>query len=180
MAYISINLLPIEFREEQLKASRFYRIQAIGISIILLTVFFASLTVALKILQSQAVASAQSLVSQRQRAVEDFKTIQASLLLLENRLKTVSQFAGVPSKQNSTYQDLTKVIPPAASISSLSIDKEGNALIVAAVSDLNTLDIMFTNMIDEEMGRFSEVSIESLSRARDGVFKVSLKLKPKE
>lgn len=178
MAYISINLLPVEFREEELKRTKFYRIQAIGISVILVTFFFASLTVALRILQSQNVVSAQGLVSQRQQTVEGYKSVQASLLLIENRLKAVGRFVGIPSKQNLTYQELTKTLPSNVSFSSLGVDREGNATMVASVPDLVTLDSLLTGFISAE-GKFSEVSVDSLSRARDGVYKVSLKLTPK-
>ncbi len=179
MANISINLLPMEFRQEELKRSKFYKIQFIGISVILATVFLSSLTVALRILQSQNIASAQGEVSTKLQEVEGFKGLQASLFLIQNRVKTLGQYTGIPSRQNLTYQDLNKVLTPSVTLSSLSVDKDGNALIVAAVSDILALDSFLASLIAKEDSKFSEVSIESLSRSRDGAYRASLKLTPK-
>lgn len=179
MANISINLLPIEFRQEELKRGKFYKIQFIGISIILVTVFLSSITVALRILQSKNIASAQSEVTSKQQEVEGFKNVQASLFLIQNRVKTLNEFTGVPSRQNLTYQNLNKALNPAVNISSLSVDRDGNAIIVAAVSDILTLDSFLSSLINKEDSNFSEVSVDSLSRARDGAYRISLKLVPK-
>lgn len=179
MANISINLLPIEFRQEELKRSKFYRIQFIGILVVLVTVFLSSLTVALRVLQSQNIASAQTEVTQKQKEVEGFKNIQASLFLIQNRVKTLGQFTGILSRQNLTYQNLNKTLTPSVTLSSLSVDTEGNALIIAAVNDILALDSFLSNLINKEDSAFKEVSIESLSRSRDGAYRVSLKLTPK-
>ncbi len=53
MFKIEINLLPLECRVEENKKARFYKIQAIGVVIILLLIFLSSITVALGVLQSQ-------------------------------------------------------------------------------------------------------------------------------
>ena len=50
---IAINLLPIEFTEQEVKRAKFIKIQTIGVFVILLMVFLSSLSVALVILQSQ-------------------------------------------------------------------------------------------------------------------------------
>lgn len=170
----------MEFRQEELKRNKFYRIQFIGILIILVTVFLSSLTVALRVFQSQNIASAQSEVSTKVQQVEGYKTLQASLFLIQNRVKTLGQYTGIPSRQNLTYQDLNKVLTPNIAISSLSVDSEGNAAIVAAASDILALDSFLSNLIAKEDSKFSEVSIENLSRSRDGAYRASLKLIPKK
>lgn len=176
---ISINLLPIEFRAEEVKKAKFYKIQALGVVVILITIFFSSLTIALGILQSQSIKVAQTTVTQQESKVSDFKTTENSLFLLKNRLAAISQFEGKLSKQNETYQSLSQTLSAAVNITSLNIDRLGNALVVASLPDISMLDSSMDLLIDEEQSKFKEVAIDSLSRGRDGVFRVSFKLTPK-
>ena len=53
MAKVTINLLPLEFREQDLNNAKFYKVQIIGVAVVLLIIFLSSLTVALRILQSK-------------------------------------------------------------------------------------------------------------------------------
>ena len=55
METISINLLPKEFTAEEIKQGKFYKIQAVGISVILLMVFLSVLTISLRIFQSSKI-----------------------------------------------------------------------------------------------------------------------------
>ena len=63
MSQIAINLLPYEFREQEIKRTKFYKLQSIGIGIIMLMVFLSSLTVALRVLQSQNISQIQKQVA---------------------------------------------------------------------------------------------------------------------
>ncbi|MDP3758371.1 MAG: hypothetical protein Q8Q86_01500, partial [Candidatus Daviesbacteria bacterium] len=66
---ISINLLPLEIIELEIKKTKFYKIQFVGIAVILSLVFLASLTVALRILQSRNISEVQAKLSQIEQKV---------------------------------------------------------------------------------------------------------------
>src|SRR5437588_594087 len=102
MERISINLLPVEFTQEQVKNAKFYKIQARGIVIILIMIFLASLTIALRILQSHNIQQVQAQVDETSQKVSNLKDKEVALAVLKNRLATIGQYLGVPSKQASS------------------------------------------------------------------------------
>lgn len=175
---ILINLLPPEFMAEEIKSAKFYKIQTIGVGIILTMIFLSSLTVALRILQSSNISRIEEKLGEVEGKVLVLKDRQASLMLLKNRLTTISQNLGAVSKQNDMYTLLDRLIPQSVSITSLSVDKTGNAAIVALVPDSNTLDSLVINLYSKEKNedKIGQVSVESLNRGRDGLFRVSLKV----
>lgn len=178
---ISINLLPADFMAEEIKSAKFYKVQAIGVSIILIMIFLASLTVALRILQSNNISKIQLKLSEAEKRVLTLKDRQVSLVLLKNRLSTISQNTEEASKQNIMYNLLNKLIPPSVSITSLALDKSGNAAVVALAPTSDVLDNLITALSSKESNqdKISQVSIESLNRGRDGVFRISLRLTTK-
>ncbi len=179
MGKITINLLPIEFRSEELKKIKFYKIQFIGIGIVLLTIFLASLTVALRVLQSQNIARASSEVEKSQTNVESYKESQAALLFIKNRLTTLNQVEKDGAKQYVIYQKLNELLPSTLLVSSLSIDKSNNVSVIASVADAETLENTIDNLIFQDDSFFQEMSVDSLGKSREGDYRVSFKLKLK-
>lgn len=181
MAHISINLLPIEFKLEQVKRSKFYKIQLIGVATIFLVIFLSSLTVALRILQSQNISRVQNQITQAESKLSGLKNTQASLLLLKNRLTAINQFLGVPSKQSQIYKLVTDLLPESVSVNSIGVDKDGNVVILAIAKDGNSLDNLINNLtIKEKNGdKISQVSLDGVNRGKDGIYRLSFKIKPK-
>lgn len=181
MEKITIDLLPEEFHAEELKGAKFYKVQTIGVSIILMMIFLTSLTIALRILQSVEISKIKVSLTQAEQKISDLKTNQASLILLKDRLTTINKFLGVPSKQTEMYNLITKLLPPAVSISSISVDRSGDVLILGTALDGESVDKLVNGLIssDSKQNNISQVSIDSLSRGKDGIYRISLKVKPK-
>lgn len=177
---ISINLLPPEITAVQLKRAKFYKIQAIGVAIVLITVFLTSLTLALRILQSRNIVLYQAKLASAQQRVLDLKDTQASLFLLKNRLATINQYLGVSSQQSSMYRLLDKLIPASVVINAVTVNKSGEAVLLALAPDAVSLDALMSNLTLQENNNsaLSQVSVESLNRGRDGIYRISLKIKP--
>lgn len=179
MAKISINLLPIEFREQQAKKAKFYKIQTIGVVIILSMVFLSSLTVSLRILQSQNILRIQKRVAQAEEKVSSFKNTQGSLILLKDRLITINQYLGNPSQQSQMYKLIGELQPTAISVSSISVGKAGDIIMSAITKDSSALDDFISDMIskDKNQDKISQVSLETISRGRDGIYRLSFSIK---
>lgn len=177
---IAINLLPPEFTQAEVKRAKFYKIQAAGMAIVLLMVFLSSLSVALRILQSQNVKNVQTVVSAQEQKIEGLKETQVSLLLLKNRLTTISQYLGTSSKQTAMYELLDKLIPSSVSINSVSVDKTGAVSLLSLIPDSITLDNMVNNLTDKTLSnnQIKQVSLDTISRGKDGFYRVSLKIVP--
>ncbi|MBI2196745.1 hypothetical protein HYU45_04025 [Candidatus Daviesbacteria bacterium] len=181
MAKISINLLPPEIIALEIKKTKFYKIQFAGVAVILVLVFLASLTVALRILQSRNISEVQAKLSQTEQKVSDLKSTQASLLLLKNRLAVIDKYLGVPSKQSAVYELIDKLIPSTVAINAITIDKADEVVLLALVPDAGSLDRLVSNLTDKESndGRIAQVSVESLNRGKDGFYRISFKIKSK-
>ncbi len=177
---IAINLLPIEFTQAEVKRAKFIKIQTIGVLVILVMVFLSSLSVALRILQSQSIKSVQIQVSATEQKISDLKDKQVSLLLIKNRLAVINQYLGNSSKQVAMLILLDKLLPSSISINSTVVDINGEISILALIPDSQALDNMINNLTDntQNEGKISQVSLDSLSRGKDGVYRVSLKIKP--
>lgn len=181
MAKIAIDLLPLEFKAEEIKGAKFLKVQTIGVLIILLMIFLSSLTVALRILQNQSLSRIQTNLTNTEQKINGLKTVQASLLLLKNRLTTINQYLGTPSQQSQMYKLITSLLPASVYISSISVNRAGEVLVSAVVPDSTSLDNLVGNLIsqDSNQDKISKVSLESISRGKDGIFRISLKIKPK-
>lgn len=178
---VSINLLPAEFTTEEFKRTRFIKVQIIGIAVLLLMIFLSSLTVSLRILQSRGIKAVEGRVLGAEEKITDLKATQASLIFLKNRLAIIRQYLGTESKTVSLYQFLTNQIPKSVSANSISVDKEGNMLMLLHFRDIQELDSLLAGLLDPEKseGKIKAVSLDSLSRGRDGLFRVSLKVETK-
>ncbi len=179
MANIAINLLPIEFTESEVKRAKFYKVQAVGIAVILAMVFLSSLSVALRILQSQNIKGVQNQVSASEQKIQKLKEKQVSLLILKNRLTTIDKYLDIPSKQTENFKLLDKLIPASVSISSVSVDKSGSINILGLVPDSVTLGNLIDNLTDKEKNNnlIKQVSLDTISRGRDGFYRISLTIK---
>ncbi|MDO8576940.1 MAG: hypothetical protein Q7R82_01215 [Candidatus Daviesbacteria bacterium] len=181
MAKILINLLPSEIIVRELKKAKFYKIQLTGIVVILTMIFLASLTVALRILQSHNITEVQAQLTQTEQKVSDLKSTQASLFLLKDRLAVIDEYLGVSSKQSAVYKLLDKLIPSTIVINAITVNKADGVVLLALAPDSVSLDNLMNNLTTKEKneGNISQVSVESLNRGKDGFYRISFKIKPK-
>lgn len=178
---ISINLLPIEFRQQEIKRAKFYKIQVAGVGVVLLMVFLSSLTIALRILQSQNLSQIQKIITQSEEKISDLKTTQGAIILLKDRLTTINQYLGSPSKQTQMYNLIAELLPSSVSLSGISVGKEGDVILSANTKDSSSLDELANNLISKEKNqdKIAQISFETLNRGRDGIYRFSLRVKTK-
>lgn len=181
MANIAIDLLPSEFRVEEVKKAKFLKVQTIGIGAILLVVFLSSLIIALRILQSQRIAKIQSNLTQLENRTTNLKDVQASIILLKNRLSSIAELLGISSTQAQMYKLVEGLVPPSVVISSISVSKDGHVLILAITSSSSSIDELINKLISKESndGKVGSLSLESINRGKDGIYRINFKVSPK-
>lgn len=178
---ISINLLPPEFASQDLKQKRFYKLQIFGVAVIIVMVFLSSLTVSLRILQSQKIGQVQNELTAAEQKVSSQRDKEASLAVLKNRLSVINQYINTPSKQVSMYTLVNKLIPNSIVIATLVVDRSGSVILTAIAPDSQILDSFLTDLTNKEKNqdKIGQLEIDGLSRGRDNSFRLSLKIKPK-
>lgn len=179
MPKIAINLLPEEFISSRIKEMKFYKLQTFGVAVTLFLVFLSSLTVALRILQHQRIDQVQKQLETAQQKVLSFKDIEVTLMVLKNRLTDIDKYIGTASLQSELYNLVNAILPSSVSISSLVIDRSGQITISAVIPDSSSLDTVTTNLLDKSNSGLTQVSIDSLSRGRNGAFRINLNIKSK-
>ncbi len=141
----------------------------------------ASFTVALGILQSQLVRRAEGQLGDAQQKVTLYKDKEVTLMALKNRLKAIDQYRGVPSLQVSMFNLLNTLLSPSIVVNNLSVGKTGDISFSAVVQSSALLDEMITDLTDKDknQGKIDSVSVDSLNRSKDGVYRVDFKIKTK-
>lgn len=178
---ISINLLPQEFTQAQAKQQKVYKIRLFGVATILTVIFLISLTFALQILQSGTFKRAQLSLNQLEDRVSTFKGQEASLVILKSRLGVIRKLTSTPSKQISLYNLVNSLIPPSFIVSSISTDTGGSVVISAVTFDSLAID-NFTEELSSPSkngDQITSLAVESLSRGRDGTYRINLKIQGK-
>lgn len=177
---ISINLLPQEVVLNQVKQKKFYKIQTISVAVVLFFIFLTSTTFALRILTRQNATLAKEEFESAQNRVSQFSSKETQLTLLKKRLNMIDSLSK-PSKQRAMFNLVISLIPESVIISSQQVDQSGNVVLTAIVSSTDDLEAVTDNLLDKEKNedRISKVDLESLSRGREGVYRVNIKITAK-
>lgn len=175
MEEININLLPAEDALRQKKASRFLLVQTISTALLLGLIFLTSATFALRVLQGQNISKVESLARKEELRVGEFKDKEAALYVLKNRLSAINNIVKTSGTQADVYDLVVSDLPPSVVATSVSIDKVGNVIESLIVPDGRTLDNLLAKFLDQAQ----KIEVESLSRGRDGIYRVNLKIQMK-
>lgn len=175
---ISINLLPQEFTKLQQQQSKYYKLRLVALGSLILMVFLASTTVALRILQSRSLQTAQFSLQAAQTEVSQFKQTEVSLVVLKDRLNNISQINSASVKQSGMYNLINNLVPPSVLIDSVTVDRSGNTTLSLTGSDASVIDDFISSLVDESKNESKVKSLEvgSFSRSRESLYRVNLKI----
>lgn len=180
MKGISINLLPTEATNQQKEVSKAKKVKIFSIVFLLLMFFLASVLITLRILQTQTISKLQVQAKSSEATVSSFRDKESTLVLLKNRLELIEGIKSAPSKQKTVYDTLSKKLPPSISLSAVTLDSGGNLSISTTTANSDELTRMLSDLASEEsFSSIANISVDSLSRGRDGSYRVSLKLTSK-
>lgn len=175
MERININLLPAEDALKQKKVRRFLLIQTVSTVLLLGLIFLTSSAFALRVLQGQNISKVQSLAQEEEARVGGFKDKETALFVLKNRLSAINNIVKTSGTQAAIYDLVVSDLPPSVVATSVSIDKVGNVIESLIVPDGRTLD----NLLAKFLNQAQKIEVESLSRGRDGIYRVNLKIQIK-
>ena len=181
MKGISINLLPVESTIVQKKVERIKVIQKASVALVLVMVFLSSLVVTFRILQVKSLNNVNSQVIANENRITELRGRESTIVLLKDRLDQIDILIALPSRQKFIYEFILNKIPTNINLSAISVGVNGDLIISATSTDTDTLSEFFTKLTSDEIfNEIADVSVESLSRSRDGFYRVSLKLTAKK
>lgn len=178
MVKLSINLLPAEYAVAYSSSERFQKIQRIGIGILVLLIFFSSLTFALSLMQNSNILQAKANLQTAESVVGQFKSQEESLVLLKDRLNNLQRISSTPSRSNTMYNLIASLMPTSIVPTLIVTDTFGNISLTIVTVSSTDIDDFITILTDPQknQGLVSKVYIESLSRGKDGIYRVNLKI----
>lgn len=178
MQRISINLLPLDFTKARFEQEKFSHIQTFGIILITLFIFVAIASFAFRFIQSQNIDKLQKQLNGYEERLLTLQKREASVVILKNRLTTISQLTSTQSVNKSMYELMNSLTPVSIIINSLIIDTNGNMLLSGNTSDVFSLDSYLLSLVNKEKNkdRISGATLENLSRGKDGIYRFSLKI----
>ena len=176
MNNISINLLPPENALNLKHQKKFKVIQRISTVALLIMVFLASVTIPLRIMQDKNFQNIDAAARSQVQTIEQSRTKEIALTVLKNRISLITKVNNDPQIQTNAY-NLVNEITSNLAIGSIQIDKNGLAAITLNFSDANSLSVFLNNMTSKiALDKLSQVSVDSLGRGPDGVYRADFKL----
>ncbi len=181
MEKIKINLLPIEFTKLQVEQLKFKKVQLGGAVVILALVFLSISVIGLRFLQSKDISKLQNQLKQTEDEVKGLQNHEVSLTVLKDRLNIITALTTLPSKQRSIYSLISSITPPSISVNSMTVDKNANVILSIVSPDSTSFADYLQNLTssDKNEDQILQVVVDSISRNKDGSFRVSLKVRPK-
>ena len=181
MTRISINLLPNETAIAEQKRQKVKFVQTISVVAFLIVVFLTSVTVALRILQNQNLAQVKDQTQQEEAKVASFKDKESDLVFLKDRLRLIQDLKALPSKARQSYRLIIEQIPVGVTVSGISVDASGNLVLTAVIPSKSAFSQLFANLTSQNVtSAVTKINIDSLSRGRDGVYRMSIKIAAKK
>ncbi|QQG43271.1 MAG: hypothetical protein HYW45_03650 [Candidatus Daviesbacteria bacterium] len=175
---LSINLLPVEYAQVYAADERFRKIQRIGISILVLLIFLSSTTFALSLLQNSNILQAQAKLQVEESAINKFKPQEESVILLKDRLNSLQKLSTAPSQSSAMYSLVDALMSASISPTLIVTDTSGNLSLSLATTNSSEIDNFIASLTNPQKNQnlVSKVDVESLSRGKDGLYRVNLKI----
>lgn len=179
MNSILINLLPPETALNLKHQKKFRVIQRISTIALLIMVFLASVTIPLRIMQDKNFQNIDAAAKSQVQTIEQLRKKEISLTVLKNRLSLITKVSNDPKTQTIAY-NLVNELTNNLAIGSIQIDKNGAAAITINFANASSLDTFLNNITNKiASDKLSQVSIDSLGRGPDGIYRADFKLKLK-
>lgn len=181
MSKISINLLPAEILIKRQQSAKLTVINKISVSLLLLLIFFASATFALRLSQSLKLKDLnQNLVFAKDK-VTSLESRESKVQIIKSRLSSIDKLSSGDSKLKDLFNLVILSVPQGIEVLDLSVTKLGAVTITLQTAKLELIESFFTNInsIDKNQVLVSKIDLDGFSLGKDLVYRVALKITAK-
>lgn len=176
MNKINLNLLPAELIRQETETHQKGKVISLSIGLLAVIVALTTATLALRLFQERNLNMVNTGFQQAKDKVASLKDQEGEVILLKQRLSSISSLVNQDSKTVQAYNLINTLFPSTVEISSLSLDKNGTITVSAQVSDTNSLRTLFENLTNSAInqGRINNVQIDSFNRSPSGFYRIDL------
>ncbi len=175
-----INLLPPEIILFRKQSTRISFINKASIVVLLILIFLTSTTVVLRVLQNKNLQEVDNQIVFAQSKINSLKDREGYAIALKSRVSSIASI-GENSKQTAIFNLVTSLAPVEVDTQSISVERNGLMVFSANSPSLSALQSFLTNLSSKEKNSdlISTVALESMSKGRDNIYRVSFRIVPK-
>lgn len=170
MPKVSINLLPVELRDETKKQEKRKALTKISIFALVLMVLITSGVLSYRFYQSLENSKIKSQIEQAHDEIGSLRRQEELLFVLKTRLNKITTLAASETMQTLGFNLITTLTPPGVKVASFSVDRKANISLSGETDTVFSLNQFFESLLDPKKneGRIDSVRVESLSQAQNG------------
>ena len=178
MNSININLLPREVVERQRKNAGLGFLNKISIIVLVVMVFFASVTLSIRLLQKLNLQTANQNLVLAQSKVGSLGDRETQLVLLKEYLSSYKTLSSADEKKKAVFSLVAFLAPSDVQFNDIGISRDGNTVISASSTSLTSIDKLMNDLTDKQKNAdlVARVDVDGLSLGKDSVYRFGLKI----
>lgn len=178
MNRITINLLPREVIEGQRKSAGIGFLNKISVVVLVVMVFFASVTLSIRLLQRFNLQTANQNLVLAQSKIDSLDDRENQLALIKEYLSSYKTLSTTDEKKKAVFSLVAFLAPPDVQFSDISISRDGNTVISASTTSLLSIDKLLNDLTDKQKNAdlIAKVDVDGLSLGKDSVYRFGLKI----
>lgn len=166
MDRISINLLPLNLKENKHLLYKKKLVSAASIGFLGLLVVFSIVLIALSVIQNRQLESETASLAKAQLTLSSFKEKEAAVIILKKRLDSISQIMKQKYPQTDSFLLIDSLLPPETTIQSFRVDQTNIVNLQGSSETASSLQQFFDNLTDPKIneGKVIKTVISNLNR----------------
>lgn len=166
MDRISINLLPLDLKENKKNVKQKRLINTISVGILASLVVVTGVLVVLSVIQNRQLTSEKNELTSLENTISSLKEKEAAVFILKKRIADVSQIKNQKFPQADSFKLTTSLLPENVLIQSFNSERANLVTVQGLSNDAASLQKFFDNLTDPKVneGKIIKTVITNLNR----------------
>lgn len=166
MDRISINLLPIDLKDNKKNLKKKRLLNTLSISLLGVLIIITGILVVLSLIQNKQLNSEKEALSSMGNTITSLKQKEAAVVILKKRLANVSEIMNEKYPQTDSFLLVTSLIPEDVYMQTFSTNQKNSVALQGTSNDASSLQKFFDNLTDPKIneGKIIKTVISNLNR----------------
>jgi Tfp pilus assembly protein PilN len=166
MDRISINLLPIDLKENKKLLYKKKLVNLISAGILTILVMATGILVILSVVQNRQMNEAETELSQLNNTLASLKEKEAAVIILKKRLTSISQVIRHKYPQTDSFLLVTSLLPENVTLQNFVSEQTNSVTLQGTAVNAASLQQFFDNLTDPKIneGKITKTVITNLNR----------------
>lgn len=166
MDRISLNLLPLDLKENKLFEQKKRLINRLSVLLLSTLVVITLGLVVVSVFQKNQIDAESNKLASYERTLGSLAEREAALLLLKQRLASIVQIQNLKYPQTDSFLLISALIPEKTTIQAFSVDQANKITLSGYSENAASLQLFFDNLTNPQMneGKITKTTIVNLNR----------------